>query len=219
MEGKRDEVLTRRAKARDKWDKKKNEASLTTPSGGPSASGIRRDKSGRAYIVDSVSGQAILLASADDSSMPAMALAAFEPPTDSIYTFMSTADRFEYNALFLDNHSASMNWHERRRSVSANDALVASMNTNTHTNLSMQFGPFILDSGVTIHISPDTSDFFNLEPISPQTIRGVGGSSINATGIGKIHLRIAKGLEITLEPALFVPVWLCYLWYQPPRTL
>src|SRR6202167_2174026 len=71
MEGKRDEVLARRAKARDERDKKKNEASLTTPSGGPSASGIRRDKSGRAYIVDSMSGQAILLPSADDSSVPA----------------------------------------------------------------------------------------------------------------------------------------------------
>ena len=205
MEGKRDEVLARRAKAQEERDKKKNETSSTTPSNGPSASGICRDKSGWAYIMDSVSGQAILLTSADDSSVPATALATFEPPTDSIYTSMSTADRFEYDALFLDNHSASINWYERRRSVSANDALVASMNTNAHTNLSMHFGPFILDSGATIHISPDTSDFFDLKPISPRTIRGIGGSSINATGIGKIRLRIAKGLEITLEPALFVP--------------
>ena len=167
MEGKRDEVLARRTKAREERDKKKSDASSTTPSSGPSASGIRRDKSGWVYIVDSVSGQAILLASADDSSMPAMALAAFKPPTDSIYTSMSTTDCFEYDALFLDDHSASVNWCERRRSVSANDTLVASMNTNAHTNLSMRFGPFILDSGATIHISPDTSDFFDLKTYPP----------------------------------------------------
>ena len=123
MGGKRDEVLAKRAKAREERDKKKNE----TSSNGPSASGIHHDKSGQAYIMDSVSGQAILLASANDSSVPTTALAAFEPPTDSIYTSMSTVDRFEYDALFLDDHSASINWYERRRSVSANDALVASI--------------------------------------------------------------------------------------------
>jgi hypothetical protein len=145
MEGKRDEVLASCAKAREERDKKKSETS-STPSSGPSASGIRCDQSGRAYIVDSISGQAILLTSADDSSVPATALAAFEPPTDSIYTSMSTADRFEYDALFVDDHSVSLNWHERS-SVSANDALVASMNTNARTNLSLRFGPFILNSG------------------------------------------------------------------------
>src|SRR6202011_1075660 len=65
--------------------------------------------------------------------------------------------------------------------------------------------PFILDSGATIHISPDIMDFFNLKPIPPRTIRGIGGSSINATGIGKICLRISKTIELILDPALFVP--------------
>ena len=89
--------------------------------------------------------------------------------------------------------------------ISTGDALVASMNTNTRTTLSAKSGPFILDSGATIHISPDASDFFELRPIPPRTIKGIGGSSISATGMGKIRLHIAKGLEIILEPALFVP--------------
>jgi hypothetical protein len=199
MEGKRDEVLARCTRAREERERKKNDS--------PGASGIRRDKSGRAYIIDSISGNAIFLASAEDPKppKPVTALAAYKPSTDPIYTSMSETDRFEYNALFLEDHSASINWHEKRRVVSAGDALVASMNTNARTTLSVHAGPFILDSGATIHISPDASDFFELRPIPPRTIRGIGGSSISATGIGKIRIRIAKGLELTLEPALFVP--------------
>jgi hypothetical protein len=151
-----------------------------------------------------ISGQAILLASADNI-VPTTVLAAFEASTDPIYTSMSDADSFKYDTLFLEDHSTSINWHERRRTVSAGDALIASINTNTCTTLFIHAGPFILDSGATIHISPDASDFFKLKPIPPRTIKGIGGSSINATGIGRIRLCIRKGLELTLEPVLFVP--------------
>jgi len=119
---------------------------------------------------------------------------------------MSDSDRFEYTALLIDDHSASVNWDERRRTVTAGNCLVASMNANTRTTLFANAGPFILDSGATIHISPDPSDFFELKSVPPQTIKGIGGSTIDATGIGKIRLRVGKDLEITLESVLFVPV-------------
>jgi hypothetical protein len=206
MEGKRDEVLAKRAKAREERNKKKvDKDGAPTTNNGPTASGIRRDKSGRAYIVDSVSGQAILLASDDDSTSPTIALATLDSADDPIYASMSDADRFEYDALFLEDHSASVDWHERRRTVSAGNCLVASINTNTRTALSADAGPFILDSGATIHISPVSSDFYDLRAVAPRTIKGIGGSSISATGVGKIRLQIGKGVEITLEPVLFVP--------------
>ena len=123
VEGKRDEVLTRRAKADEDCERQKG--SSNNNSGRPSASGICCDETGHTYIVDSVSGQAILLAAADDRTTPTLALAAFEPSTDPIYASMSNADRFEYHALFLDDHSTSINWHERRRMVSAGNILVA----------------------------------------------------------------------------------------------
>ena len=107
---------------------------------------------------------------------------------------MSDADRFKYDTLFLEDHSTSINWHKRRRMVSASDALIASINTNTCTTLSIHAGPFILDFGATIHISPDTFDFFELKPIPPRTIKGIGSSSINATRICRIRLCIGKGL-------------------------
>jgi hypothetical protein len=162
MEGKRDKVLARCTRAHEERERKKNDS--------PGASGIRCDKTGQPYIINSISGDAIFLASAKDPKppKPVTTLAAYKPSTDPIDTSMSEADRFENNALFLEDHSTSINLHEKRRVVSARDALVASMNTNTRTTLSVHAGPFILDSGAIIHISPDTSDSFELRPIPPQ---------------------------------------------------
>ena len=42
-------------------------------------------------------------------------------------------------------------------------------------------------------------------PIPPCAINGVGGSSIQAVGIGSIRLIVAKGLHFTLDHVLFVP--------------
>ncbi|KIM73305.1 hypothetical protein PILCRDRAFT_15336 [Piloderma croceum F 1598] len=202
MEGRRDEVIAKIAKAKEEREKK---AKAITPT--PSAPGIRHDKSGRAYLLDSESGQAVFLASTQPPPTPDVALAALT--TNSIprdwYNDMSVMDQNEYEALFVEEHSASVDWRERRRMVAPDTFLVSSPNYASHSTLSRNFGPFILDSGATIHISPDTGDFFDLKPIPPRTIKGVGGSSINATGIGKIRLHIADGQTIILDPALFVP--------------
>jgi hypothetical protein len=51
---------------------------------------------------------------------------------------------------------------------------------------------FYLGSGVSVHISNTESDFFQLCPIIPRSINGVGGSTVLAVGIGKIKLVIAN---------------------------
>jgi len=48
-------------------------------------------------------------------------------------------------------------------------------------------------------------DFFSLHPIPPRTVSGVGGSSIQAIGVGTICLVIAKGIHVTLDHVLFIP--------------
>ena len=100
MEGKREEVLAAKAKAREERGK-------STPS-----SGIKRDQSGRAYIIDSETKQAILLASEDNpptsSSESALAAVATDSFPKEWYALMSTADHFKYNALLLEDHSASV---------------------------------------------------------------------------------------------------------------
>jgi hypothetical protein len=119
------------------------------------------------------------------------------------WTTFSAVDKFEHeDALFLNEHIASVDWNEKRRSINSDILLASSPNSNVYTKLSADAGPFILDSGETIHISPDVADFFNLKPISPRVIQGIGSSSINATSVRKIRLHIVKGCTIILDPAL-----------------
>jgi len=96
-----------------------------------------------------------------------------------------------------------VDWHERRRTVSAGNCL-ASINTNTCTTLSADARH---SSSNPSHYSYLAGRFWLLwaQTCPPRTIKGIRGLSISATGIGNIRFRIAKGLEITLEPVLFVP--------------
>ena len=79
--------------------------------GGATASTICRDKSGRAYIIDSIAGQAILLATADDlpATESALAILSTATPCNSLYESMSAMDKFKYDALLLKDHSVSVN--------------------------------------------------------------------------------------------------------------
>jgi hypothetical protein len=54
--------------------------------------------------------------------------------------------------------------------------------------------PFILDSGANCHISPKRGDFKLLNPIPPLTVKGFGGSSIQAVGMGTIEVHMASRL-------------------------
>jgi hypothetical protein len=65
--------------------------------------------------------------------------------------------------------------------------------------------PFILDSGANCHISPERGDFKTLNPIPPLTVKGSGGSSIQAVGMGTIEVYVASGLQLSLTNVLFVP--------------
>lgn len=65
--------------------------------------------------------------------------------------------------------------------------------------------PFFIDTGATVHISPNKLDFSTLQPINPKAIKGVGGSEISAHGIGNIILKSMEGKVLTLEKALYVP--------------
>ncbi|OJT07316.1 Retrovirus-related Pol polyprotein from transposon TNT 1-94 [Trametes pubescens] len=65
--------------------------------------------------------------------------------------------------------------------------------------------PFLFDSSASTHLSPVHADFFELSPIAPHGIRGVNGSVIFATGIGKIRLSLGRGKHLILDHALHVP--------------
>jgi hypothetical protein len=69
MEGKREEVLAAKAKAREERDKAKETSTTSNTS-----NGVRHNQSGRAYIIDSETKQAILLATekSDDHALAAL---------------------------------------------------------------------------------------------------------------------------------------------------
>ena len=171
------------------------------------SSNICQDNNGCAYIVNSETNLAILLAT-NLPTLPDSSLFS-TLTTDSIpedwFNSMSSSDKFEYHSLFVNDLFASIDWNKRRRSVSTNAYLALPLNSNTHTNISISSGAFILDSGTSVHISPESTDFFDLKPISPRPIKGVGGSFINTTSIGKIHLHLKKGHTLVLDPAHYVP--------------
>jgi hypothetical protein len=108
-----------------------------------------------------------------------------------------------------DSLHASVDWRERRRDVGDLDLAAitaAPLPTPSRlTSLSLESFPFLLDSACTTHISPDRSDFMTLHPIANRTVTGVGGSSIQALGIGTVKLIVAKGSSLLLENVLFIP--------------
>ncbi|PPQ86668.1 hypothetical protein CVT24_009523, partial [Panaeolus cyanescens] len=64
--------------------------------------------------------------------------------------------------------------------------------------------PYIADSGASVHLSPYRADFTTFHPLSPRSIKGVGGD-ISAVGIGNITLQTSPTASITLMNALYVP--------------
>ena len=101
--------------------------------------------------------------------------------------------------------TSSVDWNVQSRPV---DLAAVSTNAPNHTgrtNMSLIDFPFHLDTGATTHISPSRDDFLSLRPISSRPVRGVGGSSIFAIGIGAIRLKIAHGAWILLQDVLFIP--------------
>jgi hypothetical protein len=187
------------------------------PGPGPT---VLRDHSNQTFVVDGTTGHAYFLSLPPTStpSPPVMppdvhfsALATDDVASllhPSIVPSMTSANIMEYSWLALqDELMASVDWHTNKRTVVDLAAISVSCidATTRRTPVSLETSPFLLDSACTTHISPDRSDFISLHPINNRFVKGVGGSSITAVGIGSIKLVIAKGTMITLENVLFIP--------------
>jgi hypothetical protein len=181
MESKQDEVLATKTKARDEHNKGPSK-------GAPNSAGICHDNSGRAYIIDSETGDAILLAASSESISTSDACLATLSMDSFPTNWYKGGDK--YLALFVEDHSASVDWCESRMDISSdtfsNALLASSPNINSRAKLSVDPGPFILDSSAMIHITRKASNFYDLKPMPLRSIKGIGSSSINTTGVGKI---------------------------------
>ncbi|KAF8221466.1 hypothetical protein L208DRAFT_1531995 [Tricholoma matsutake] len=105
----------------------------------------------------------------------------------------ATIDEVEYDGWVVIEVEATttIDWSQHTSTPTDNAFAAEPLNQTHHTQLSLDDYPFIVDSGATMHISPDRSDFLTLCPTPPRSVRGVGGTSIAAVGIGDVKLRIA----------------------------
>jgi transposase InsO family protein len=101
---------------------------------------------------------------------------------------------------------ATIDWNTHTRPI--DDAHIISttaLNQGTRTPLSLTDHPYYADTGTTCHLTPEREDFMTLRPITDRRIKGVNGSSINASGIGDVKLRVARGAYLVLKDVLFIP--------------
>ncbi|EGN92326.1 hypothetical protein SERLA73DRAFT_157062 [Serpula lacrymans var. lacrymans S7.3] len=124
---------------------------------------------------------------------------------NTLYPSASIANHEEYHGFLVSvDPTVSINWDDNIKS----DILYAPMSalqTNTSTLIDPNVSSMYLDTGTSIHISNVASNFFLLQPTSPHSVNGVGGSSVAALGIGSIKLHLGQGAHFTLHNVLYIP--------------
>ena len=107
---------------------------------------------------------------------------------------------------FEEEPKAKIDWnmHTKPADIAAISEISPIQQKNC-TPISFDDLPFYVDTGATVHISPEKSDFLTLKPTAACSVKGVGGSSITAIGIGSIQLRVAQSAYIILQSVLYIP--------------
>ncbi|KAG5714973.1 hypothetical protein E4T56_gene5368 [Termitomyces sp. T112] len=187
-------------------------SSNTTPSATTIKNGIAvKGLDGQAYIVDLSHLQKIQL----DVTKPTDFAGIADSSPNS-----TTTEYFEYEGFMVDDAidpadyepRASVNWNTHTiptipgyETILATTAVLPTHPSDRTRLVSLTEKPFYMDSGATVHISPCASDFIMLQPIPPRAVKGVGGTSIQAIGIGQIRLQVQNQTEIYLENVLYIP--------------
>ncbi|KAG2128961.1 uncharacterized protein EDB93DRAFT_1095732, partial [Suillus bovinus] len=188
MEGKCDQVLERKHAGR----------STSKPAATGKPGGLHYDTGGRAYLLDSETHEAIYVASAQkpptETNMATQEFAglASDTLTPAFIREISASDEDKYTTLLaaVDPLQTSLDWCHCSRSVDFAGITYKPPNQHTRTIVDPSIIPFFLNSGASVHISNSKADFYSLRPVPPRTVNGVGGSSIQAVGVGTIHLII-----------------------------
>ena len=167
-----------------------------------------KDSSGKAFIIHIDPSDIPSLAS---DNKPEFAGIASDPPESLLSNTIEDIEWCGWLA-FEDEPKTSLDWNTHTKPVDITAiSEVSPLQQNKHTPISLEDLPFYIDPGATVHISPEKSHFITLRPIAAHSVKGVGGSSITAIGLGDIKLCIARGAHIILQNVLFIPnatVWL-----------
>src|SRR6266403_6372679 len=105
-------------------------------------------------------------------------------------TSFSDTNDYEYHTCVVISCNSSLHLPSSISSVSPLPFPTAFVTSSPSLNpLPPSSLPFILDTGATCHISPVLSDFKSISPITLHPIKGLGGMSVNALGMGTIILK------------------------------
>jgi len=132
-----------------------------------------------------------------------------EVSDDDVAQAMLQDNEFEFAAFLCENNASivSIDWtkHSTQPDPSQVPAEPVAFTASRTPMTCLPASPFILDSSANCHVSPKRSDFKSLCPIPPISVKGFGGSSAQAVGMGSIELCVASGLKISLSNVLFIP--------------
>lgn len=187
-----EESITARKAAHDKG---KKTGSSSYPA--PKVTVTVKDVNGKAFTV---MVNSMDLSSQEDETTAFAGIVADPLPT-------ATIKEIEYEGWIIIEEEATttVDW-THNTSITTKDAfLIEPLNQTHHSPLSTSDHPFIINTGATVHISPDKADFLTLHPIQPCLVKSVRGSSIIAVGVGDIKLRVPWGASILLCNALYIP--------------
>ncbi|KAJ7871456.1 hypothetical protein B0H14DRAFT_2570795 [Mycena olivaceomarginata] len=204
MEGRRDEVLERRAARRKEKEKPSSTSSSASAPAKPSAKPRFAMKDGK--------GNTVYFTMADDQAETttgptpsATAAVARVPISDANETITSSA---ELEKIYATHHSRrdsgssgySYAAYTHPDVDSVTDSERAALGTAKRT-----VEPFVADTGATVPITPVREDFFTFENIAPFPIYGIAGNSITATGKGDVHIEQNDGGLLIIKNTLYVP--------------
>ena len=184
---------SKNARRKDKDSKPGSTTSSTTPS--TSAARVQvsvKGQDGRAYLM--FTDPSSLTPVIDSTQQPKEFAGIASISADSI-----TTDDIEYHGFIAaiqeeltepeGEYRANVDWNSYSKTVDAADISTSSPYSNVL--ISTDVSPFFVDSGASSGISPYKSDFANLRPFTRQ-VKGIGGSIIDAYGIGDIKIRATK---------------------------
>jgi hypothetical protein len=79
------------------------------------------------------------------------------------------------------------------------------LTTNPHTVAHLGSLEWFLDSGATMHCTPDLDDLVDARDIAPIPIRGVSGQRIYASKIGTVFFKVKGGTRLIVPGVLYIP--------------
>jgi hypothetical protein len=78
------------------------------------------------------------------------------------------------------------------------------LTTNLHTAAHIGALDWFLDSGATMHCTPNEEDLIDVQEITPISIRGVSRQRIHAAQVGTLVFRLPKGWRLAVKGILLI---------------